>query len=686
MKAKLQDAIMVSVAFASAETFLVQWTSRAVSLPLLAFGFWATFVFFLALAGGTGLLRAVSVRIRSRPILHDSMSPLVLCCLIVYTVARMRAAGVLPIGLPVLSVALIVVVGWLGAFGTPFLGSSRWSVKRSWLVPILYISSILWLTRAHLEAERTVICLILFTLAAGLNIGVGRLTLGRAGNSAQRLGFGAALILIGLNAGIVTATYPAVPGVNEPSTPTLPSAVPAPGIDQATNIVLIVLDTVRADRTSLHGYSVPTTPNLEILADQATVFSRAYANSTFSLPSHASLLTGLLPHEHGANYGITESSQLTEPRGAPLTLGAVPLSKDIVTIPEYARLTGLRTGLIAANHGYLSAAFGLQQGFEYADARPQTQTALEFVVAPFLRNLPVLSIPQRYAWISQRTVSAPRIIDRALTWLDGRENEPFFLMLNFMDAHEPLGTAYAALRIEDIQRDFDPTTDTCSFALCYDIAVRYLDHSLEALFDGLRARGLFDTSLIIITSDHGEDFREDLQSRHGRLPFENQIHVPLLIKAPKQKSGNRIETPVQGVDILPTILATLRGEVPEGLAGAVAGAGDVAIAEVYFARHSTDPVHLDNVHAVRPTAWALVESVWKLTVQSDGTRRLSRPVDDPTEARNLKEDYPAIAARMEERLRSLVPPEAFTSYLFPDSEHTLDDETLERLRSLGYVR
>lgn len=148
---------------------------------------------------------------------------------------------------------------------------------------------------------------------------------------------------------------------------------------------------------------------------------------------------------------------------------------------------------------------------------------------------------------------------------------------------------------------------------------------------------------------------------------------------PHQESGTQINVPVQGIDILPTILETLGQQIPDGLPGNFAGRGDSAMAEVYFARRSSYSPYLDNIHTARPSAW-------KLTLLSDGTKRLSRPLDDLGEETNLAEVHPEVVARMEERLRTSLPPSAFTDHLLPMPEQSLEESTLERLRSLGCLR
>jgi len=139
--------------------------------------------------------------------------------------------------------------------------------------------------------------------------------------------------------------------------------------------------------------------------------------------------------------------------------------------------------------------------------------------------------------------------------------------------------------------------------------------------------------------------------------------------------------------VLPTILESLDLPIPDGLAGTPIGRGDSAIAEMYFAQlGASGPVYMDNLHSSRPTAWALVEAEWKLMLISDGSKRLSRALDNADHETNLADSYPQVVVRMEERLRSLLPPGAFTDYLQPTTTDRLDESTLERLRGLGYIR
>ncbi|MBT3223583.1 MAG: sulfatase, partial [Proteobacteria bacterium] len=175
------------------------------------------------------------------------------------------------------------------------------------------------------------------------------------------------------------------PVKSEPSTTEVPKA--------AKNILFISLDTVRADHLSVYGYHLPTSPNLEALADHATLYRRAQASAPWTLPSHASMFTGLYPFEHGAH--------TPEPGGKNK---AVVLNQDLTTIAEVLSSNGYVTGAIVANAAFLGKKFALDQGFAEYEIKRGT---------------------------------GDEINKRALTWLRKNKDQSFFLFLNYMDAHRP---------------------------------------------------------------------------------------------------------------------------------------------------------------------------------------------------------------------------------------------------------
>ncbi len=197
------------------------------------------------------------------------------------------------------------------------------------------------------------------------------------------------------------------------------STTPAPSRD-LPNIVLIVLDTVRADRTDLVDPVLGNTPSMLALGDTGTVYSRAYANSTWSLPSHATLFTGLYPHRHGAGRRIVEVQvPPDDPRARRLVIEPVPLAQEHDTLAELLARDGYTTAAFAANHGFFSPVFGLLQGFAHVESEVKNTLAIESVVAPLLRHAPE-SLEMRYRWWTRKIVDSHDWVPRALKWIDER--------------------------------------------------------------------------------------------------------------------------------------------------------------------------------------------------------------------------------------------------------------------------
>jgi arylsulfatase A-like enzyme len=353
------------------------------------------------------------------------------------------------------------------------------------------------------------------------------------------------------------------------------------------NVILISLDTVRADHLSVYGYERNTTPHLKEFAAESTVFKRAASSSDMTLPSHASMFSGLYPSQHGAHFSVEHR------------LG-VPLDARFLPLAERLRNKGFWTGGVVANGGYLSVAFGLNHGFEYWDQRLPA-----IVLAPVppywlrgrLRDLAVRFVPT--SQLDRVSRSAGEINDAVFAALGQRprDGRAFFLFVNYMDAHVPYippapydtmfpgkDPAFTESRYMATYRDViahDRKIDDRAHAHLvsqYDGGIAYLDTQLAALFARLKAAGLYENSAIIVTSDHGEALGERNCMDHGGMSlYEEQIHVPLLIKFPQSRGGAVVEQPVSSVDILPTVLdavglpvpanvpgQSLRGPIPEG--------------------------------------------------------------------------------------------------------------------------
>lgn len=327
---------------------------------------------------------------------------------------------------------------------------------------------------------------------------------------------------------------------------------PAP--DGAPNVLLIVLDTVRARNLSLYGYPRRTSPRLDELAADGVTFERAIATAPWTLPSHASLMTGRPPHELSADW-------------------QTPLDDRPRVLAEAFAARGYCTAGFSANVLNASASVGLARGFgHFEDYRPSVgqvlaSSSLGAAVlgsAELREALDWFDIPGRR--------SAGDISEAFLEWLDGRSDpeRPFFVFLNYFDAHhpylppEPFAERFGPKTLADRREIFellqgDPDAlapERIQEAVdAYDGAIAALDDALGQLRDELRKRGLLDGTVLVVTADHGEEFDEHGVLEHGNTLYRPSLEVPLVVRFPEAApAGVRVAGPISLVDVPATIL------------------------------------------------------------------------------------------------------------------------------------
>jgi arylsulfatase A-like enzyme/Tfp pilus assembly protein PilF len=288
---------------------------------------------------------------------------------------------------------------------------------------------------------------------------------------------------------------------------------------KSPNIILITLDTTRADRMGFMGSQRGLTPNLDALAKQSVVFTRAYAQVPLTPPSHATILTGTYPQFHQVN------------------AMQAPLAADLPYAPEVLRAHGYRTAAIIGSivlEAKAPYAPGFDRGFQTYDA-------------DFRNGYPG---EDRYHTTVRR---GDVVVAHALAWLDQHPRGPFFLWVHLYDAHdpydppEPYKTRYAS----------EP----------YDGAIAYQDAAVGKLLRQLKLRGLYNGALIAVMADHGESLGAHGEDAHGIFLYDETIHVPLLIKLAHESGGKRIENRVELVDVLPTLLQEVGIAIPNEVQG-----------------------------------------------------------------------------------------------------------------------
>ncbi len=274
------------------------------------------------------------------------------------------------------------------------------------------------------------------------------------------------------------------------------------------NVVLITIDTLRADHLSCYDPSHVKTPNIDALAEKGVVFTHAFAHVPMTLPSHTSILTGTLPLYHGVedNYGFKVSSKL-------------------VTLAEFMKKAGYSTAAFIGAFP-LDSRFGLNQGFDmYDDSYPA-------------KNKRTFFFPER---------RANKVVESAISWLEKHGKGRFFIWVHVFDPHQPY--------------DPPPPFDKLYEKEPYSGEVAYTDQQLGRLFDYLRSHGLMKDTLIVITADHGEGLGEHGENTHGYFAYNSTIHIPLIFYAQGRFKPHRVDTYVGHWDIFPTI-ARVIGEKP----------------------------------------------------------------------------------------------------------------------------
>ncbi len=430
------------------------------------------------------------------------------------------------------------------------------------------------------------------------------------------------------------------------------------------NILLIVLDTVRAANLSLHGYERPTTPFLEQIALQSVVFDRAIATSPWTLPTHASLFTGRVPSELGVGY---ENS----------------LDGTYPTLAEHLQAAGYVTAGIVANVHYGSAETGLNRGFiRYEDYQPfydrlwnhtwlaQSYSARRLVRARSLGSMVAALRPQQWSvrpvpWVRPRP--AEEITDAFLRWHAGVDR-PFFAFINYFDAHAPYRSPQPSRFGGGVKR-----------VDLYDAAIAYVDEQVERLLHGLDERGALDNTVVIITSDHGEQFGEHNLTTHGNSLYTQLLHVPLLIRYPARvPAGGRVGHSVGLLDLPRTILDLAgvpgKGAMPgtslarhwtepagpderTGSGGMGGGGGELILSELTWDNKPTS-VDLVDKGQMKSLVDGTAHYIWGYTSDGQTQEQLFDLAADPHEEHDLWESqsHRAVRERLSATLQAMFPP------------------------------
>lgn len=471
------------------------------------------------------------------------------------------------------------------------------------------------------------------------------------------------------------------------SDPVLYAAPTNEARQRPTNLVLISLDTLRADYLGAYGHPVSTSPIFDRFSRENIFFESLVSQAASTGPSHMSLFLSKYPTAHGIiNHERT-------------------LADEALTMAEIYRDAGYNTAAFTES-GYITAGIGFDQGFSsYAE-----------IVGP---------MKDRGGYVD---VTFPRAMD----WLDRHRDRPFLLFVQTYQCHVPYcsGPPYDELFFPEYdgildnclgydqisQMNYDcigykldlenhgkrpPTAaDLDHVTAMYDAEIRKTDAALGRLLDHIGSLGLDDDTIVVIFSDHGEDFADHYAiGRHARSLYEEMLHVPLAIRVPGRQSGRSIAAPVRMVDLLPTLLELTEVEPPrdasfegQSLVPLLDG-GDDAAPSVFYAENYS----MANRAMIREGRWKYIdtrefenpEDAERMDERSKKIRglylggELYDLHDDPGETRNLIEAEPAIAAELRDRLATFLEQQERIS--LGSASRAVDADEEQRLRDLGYI-
>ena len=444
------------------------------------------------------------------------------------------------------------------------------------------------------------------------------------------------LILTGMTSPLATAagTMRALPrNSKSPAQKTTSKSVPPP-------IILITLDTTRADRMGFLGSQRDLTPSLDGLAKQSVVFTRAYSQYPLTPPSHATILTGTYPQFHQVN-----DMQM-------------PLAADVPYVPEILHGFGYQTAAFLGSivlEPHPPYAPGFNRGFDTYDSGFHDDGVGE----------------DRFQTVQRR---GTEVVAHALAWLSKHPKGPFFIWVHLYDAHDP----------------YDPPEPykTRYASVPYDGGIAYEDHAVGKLITQLKLRGLYDSSVIAVMADHGESLGAHGEDTHGVFLYDETIHVPLLIKLPHATAGGRrVDARVELVDVAPTLLQEVGVPIPAEMQGeSLLGLMQAEMAEANPAAplwHDR-PAYSQSEYPHNNFGWSALRSLRSekyLYIQAP-RRELYDDATDPLAEHNLASSSAAVADTLGSQLDSL---RHQTTNGKKATPAVLDPAAQEKLGALGYM-
>jgi arylsulfatase A-like enzyme/tetratricopeptide (TPR) repeat protein len=400
------------------------------------------------------------------------------------------------------------------------------------------------------------------------------------------------------------------------------------------NVILMTLDTTRADHLACYGYPDVKTPHLDSLARRGVLFEQAATNSPLTLPAHCSILTGMYPTYHGVRIN-----------------GNTALNEEQTTIAEVLSAQGYQCGAFMGAF-VLDGRWGLKQGFQHYDDQFDLK---------------------KYKHIDLGAVQRPgnEVMDATLDWLEEQKSSPFFAWIHFYDPHTPYEPP------EPYLSEYGPR----GLAGLYDGEIAFMDQQIGRCLSWIENNGLDESTILVLVGDHGEGLGSHGEGTHGYFIYDYAIHVPLIIVTPFESlQGLRVSSQVRIIDIFPTLLEMASITPPAETQGRsllpLMFRPQKEEDEFAYAESMSPNLQFgwSSIHSLRTTQYKYIDT--PKAELYDLTR-------DPDEQTNLLGQYPNITREMKDMLDRLME-ETSQSAPTPQAAN-LDRETIEKLSALGYI-
>ncbi len=433
------------------------------------------------------------------------------------------------------------------------------------------------------------------------------------------------------------------------------------------NILIVTLDTTRADRLGCYGYDKPTSPNIDRLAGSGTRFDLAIAQAAVTPVSHASILTGLYPFTHGLRVLHGETNYRLE-------------EGEFPTLATILKEKGWKTGAFVSAFP-VSEYFGLHHGFNSFDTG---------IAGNIDKQMNVEN--GRASWeVDKNQRRADFTTRNAIDWIEKTEGA-FFLWLHYFDPHDKCLLPPKKFTKNHLPKDFEKMSPEDQSRALYDIEVQYMDRQLGLLFEYLKKTDRYNNTLIVVTNDHGEGLGDHDWWYH-RILYQEQIRMPLIIRYPGGPKGRVVPDLVQSIDIMPTILECVGIEPPKmdgkSLLKLMHGEKEtgkrIAYSDALIRLDDNRPAHADESDIHNDLMYCVIsevsgrEGLWKLIHRRYHTdaSELYRIDRDPKETHNVISEYPEVRDKLFEIIDQ---PGIMIDKLIPRAEN----EATKRLNGIGY--